>query len=197
RPVSMAATNQAARLTLATASANGTLAGSAARARSVATVNSGTATTRSTSQDGTSRLHRSPPSVTTVSTAPPNSAGATLSGCPSSRQTRSSRSSRPNGRSSASLAATAPPTIAAALLPRPRPSGMALWQRTEKLVRCPARCATAAAARYTRLVTGLQTAGYHRARPSPALDKSVCNFLHYITRHRVQVNTITLGGASG
>src|SRR5438093_693041 len=51
------------------------------------------------------------------------------------------------------LAASPPPTIAAALLPRPRPSGMALWQRTEKLVRCPARCATAAAARYTRLVT--------------------------------------------
>jgi len=62
---------------------------------------------------------------------PPRSAGAMLSGCPSSGRARSSSSSADRDTPARAAALATPPTTAAELLPRPRLSGMRLIMRTE------------------------------------------------------------------
>src|SRR5579862_5199965 len=153
RPSASDATSSAVRVTLNTASRNGTVSGRSRRASAVDTANSGIAiTTRS--RLGMRRVHRIfPASVVTHVTKPPSTAGATLSGWPSRPAARSMSAWASSGPPSRALAAAAPPTIAAALLPRPRASGMRLCCRRWKARGAAAPVcapATARAARYAR-----------------------------------------------
>ena len=119
----------------------GTVDGSIARARIVSTGKSGTASTRVSRGDTPSwRTSRSPSRRATASVAPPKTAGATLSGCPSTSAATPTmvRSSRPS--SKRALAATAPATVAAAEEPSPRAMGIVELARTAipRGVSCPA-----------------------------------------------------------
>ncbi len=102
---------------LNTASLTGIREGSASRAFWVRTAVRGT-TSRHSRPGGGSKRSACP---SAQSTKPPSSAGATLSGCPSSRVAWASRSAPSSKMLSA---ATRPATIAAALVPRPPLSGM-------------------------------------------------------------------------
>ena len=81
-------------------------------------------------------------------TRPPSMAGAALSGWPSSSHTMFRRSGAAIWPPKRSLAATAPPTSAAALPPRPRVGGMAFsWMRWKCASDSPISSATNRAAR--------------------------------------------------
>src|SRR3954469_17701087 len=116
-PVASPSTSSEAWPMLKTASLTGIRLGSASRALAVRTLWRGTTSRHSRPSGGAKRsawpsAHR---------TKPPSSAGATLSGCPSSRIAWASRSAPSSKMLSA---ATRPATIAAALVPKPPLSGM-------------------------------------------------------------------------
>src|SRR5213080_772093 len=97
--------------------------------------------------------------------APPNTAGATLSGCPSSSLQRSASPAASSARSSSAAAAAAPATVAAAEEPSPRATGMsesAASARPPGTSR-PARRQAAAKPRYSRSASGAVS----RARSVP------------------------------
>src|SRR5205809_3991589 len=97
--------------------------------------------------------------------APPNTAGATLSGCPSSSLQSSASPAASSARSSSAAAAAAPATVAAAEEPSPRATGMsesAASARPAGTSR-PARRQAAAKPRYSRSASGAVS----RARSVP------------------------------
>ena len=102
------------------ASANGTSAGSAARASPVGTGSDGTTATASSPAGGSTTV--TSPSAHT--TKPPCSDAATLSGWPSIAAARSITSSRGSASSYMWSAAISAATIAAPLDPSPASSGM-------------------------------------------------------------------------
>ena len=88
-----------------------------------------------------------------------------MSPCPSISTARSSRHSLSRGRRQRALAATRPPTMAAALLPSPRASGMRLRHDMDSGTgSSPAASKAARAARYTRL----SSAALRESAPSPS-----------------------------
>src|SRR6059058_4969802 len=97
--------------------------------------------------------------------APPNTAGATLSGCPSSSLQSSVSPAASSAKSSSAAAAAAPATVAAAEEPSPRATGMsesAASARPAGTSR-PARRQAAAKPRYSRSASGAVS----RARSVP------------------------------
>src|SRR5438132_334628 len=99
--------------------------------------------------------------------APPNTAGATLSGWPSSSLQSSTSPAASSARSSSAAAAAAPATVAAAEEPSPRATGMsesAASARPAGTSR-PARRQAAAKPRYSRSASGAVS----RARSVPPL----------------------------
>src|SRR6266542_1406582 len=127
-PAPSAARRSPMRWRLNTASARDTVTGSTARASLVELWASGTRTTQVISA-GTCRYTAATlPSTAHETVRPRRRAAATLSGWPSARQASASTASRSSGEPRLALAATRPPTQAAALEPRPRAGGMRLTQ---------------------------------------------------------------------
>ena len=162
-----AATSSAALPASAAASACGTCWGSSPRATSVDSDSGGTNSAAPTrSSTGAPTAYHSSRSSRPEMTKPPCSAGATLSGWPSSSMASSSsaassRSSRPP--STSARASTSPPTMAAEDEPRPRACGMALWQLSRSPVGCPPR--TSKARRIARTTRWSSSRG---TTPAPA-----------------------------
>src|SRR6266480_1585191 len=88
--------------------------------------------------------------------APPNTAGATLSGWPSSSLQSSASAAASSDSSSSAAAATAPATVAAAEDPSPRATGMSESAASAKPAGTsrPARRQAAAKPRYSRSASG-------------------------------------------
>src|SRR5213596_1145656 len=88
--------------------------------------------------------------------APPCTAGATLSGCPSSSAPRAVRSSRSSSSPRRAVAAAAPATVAAAEDPSPRATGTSESATSERPAgtSCPARRQAATKPRYSRSASG-------------------------------------------
>src|SRR6266699_1882191 len=161
RPWTRAALFAAARA----ASACGSVAGSAARARCVSTVNSGTANTSASDGCSGNGVTTRPSVSRSTRFAPPNTAGATLSGWPSSSLASSARAGASSLSPSSPTAAAAPATVAAAEEPSPRATGM-----SESAVRarpagtsCAQRRQAATKPRYSRSASGAVS----RARSVP------------------------------
>src|SRR5213083_2972429 len=97
--------------------------------------------------------------------APPNTAGATLSGCPSSSLQSSASPAASSARSSSAAAAAAPATVAAAEEPSPRATGMAESAASARPAGTsrPARRQAAAKPRWSRSASGAVS----RARSVP------------------------------
>ena len=129
RPPS-AATSRAARPVLAVASACGTAAGSRPRATSVRTPYGGTKTTAEIAGSTGARWAQTTSPAWPETTNPPSSAGATLSGWPSSRLARARAAvvvqQLVRHPATSARASTMPPTIAAEDEPSPRLCGIAV-----------------------------------------------------------------------
>src|SRR5437870_2644630 len=162
RPWTRAALFAAAR----TASACGSVAGSAARARFVSTVKSGTANTSASDGCNGSGVTTRPSGPRSTRLAPPKTAGATLSGWPSRSLPSSASPARSSFSSSSAAAAAAPATVAAAEDPSPRATGMSESAASARPAgtSCPARRQAATKPRYSRSASGAVS----RVRSVPA-----------------------------
>src|SRR5947208_13349371 len=147
------------------ASACGSMAGSAARARFVSTVNSGTANTSASDGCIGNGVTTRPSGSRSTRLAPPNRAGGTLSGWPSSSLASSARAGASSLSPSSPTAAAAPATVAAAEEPRPRATGMSDSAVSARPAggSCRARRHAATKPRYSRSASGAVS----RARSVP------------------------------
>src|SRR5215208_2421825 len=150
------------------ATANGTRSGSSRRASAVAIGSGATrATATRSGWTGTAR-QRGRPSSTQARVAPPYRQGVALSGWPSSSQARASSSESGRSGATSRRAAVRPRTTAAALEPKPRPSGKPLTTD-----RCSGgRSAPASAAR-RRMATATRL-------PGPVGSSSACSPLTWM-----------------
>ena len=167
RPAS-ASMSTAAREVLNRASVRGTESGRALRASSVLRRVAGGGTRRLTGNDPSTGMGaaRGAPSASVQATvAPPKTAGATLSGCPSKpvAMRNTSSAGRARGSESRPRASMRPATTAEADEPMPPPCGMRLTQCISKpACGAPTASRPARRARTTRLSSPVGTA------PSPA-----------------------------
>ncbi|MNI62810.1 hypothetical protein D3C73_1181440 [compost metagenome] len=124
RPQAKAPVSSDERLTLYTASAIVSSAGSAWRAFEVASSNSGMTTSVSRSSGGSMRITSAWLPSQAAAMIPPNREAPTLSGCFSSAVAISKIFASSSGEPIRALAATMPPIMAEALLPSPRVRGI-------------------------------------------------------------------------